>query len=222
MPPQLTLYRANKACSLVPHVLLRELKIPFTSVLMEIGPEGVQAADGSITRDQYREINPNGLVPALRVDNDTILTENPAILTYIASLAPERQVFGRTDLERAQVYQWICWLSGTLHGKAYLSILRPARFADDPGAQAEIVAKGRKAIANCYERIESSLDGEHAVGDVFTIADVYVYIFWEWGYRNSFDMAKHYPRYGRLARKVEQMESVREAIEVEGLPLQFP
>lgn len=170
MAPKLTLYRATKACSLIPHILLRELNLPFSTVLMTFGPNGVESADGSLSHKDYLQINPAGFVPALRAD-DEILTENPAILTYIASLAPERQVFGKDDWERAKVYQWLCWLSGTLHGCGYAMILRPGRFTDDSEAHAGVVQQGRKVIEECYARIELGLNGVHIVGDGFTIAD---------------------------------------------------
>lgn len=171
MTPKLTLFRANKACSLTPHVLLRELNIPFETVLMIFSPNGVKSADGSLTSETYRKIHPEGFIPALRTD-DQVITENPAITTYIASLAPERNLFGKDDLERAMVYHWLCWLSGTLHGYAYAMILRPGRFSADEGAHAGIVQQGRKKVEECYARIEWSVQGEHIVGDALTIADV--------------------------------------------------
>lgn len=173
MSPQLTPYRANKSCSLVAHILLRELSIPYTTVLLAFGPDGVEAADGSFSHADYRKINPSGLVPALRVE-DEIITELPAILTYIAGLRPESKWFGKDNLERAKVYRWLCWLSGTLHGYGYGMILRPARFAEDPSIHPSIVASGRKIVTDCYERIERSLQGEHVVGDELTIVDINV------------------------------------------------
>ncbi len=84
----LTLYRANRSCSLVSHALLRHLSIPFTTILMKFGPEGIEAADGSLSHTDYLAIHPLGYVPALVIDGTTTITETPAILTYIASLAP--------------------------------------------------------------------------------------------------------------------------------------
>lgn len=181
MSPNLTLYRANGACSLVPHILLRELNIPFTAHRMSFSPTGVFSADGNLSYAEYLKINPAGFVPALQISDDSgtageIITENPAILTYIASLKPNRQLFGRNELEQAEVYQWLCWLSGSLHGYGYVMILRSGRFADDVATQAKVVEKGRKKIAECYGRIESSLDGDHAVGDSLTVADINLYV----------------------------------------------
>ena len=179
MSPKFTLYRANLACSLAPHILLHELQIPFTTVLMTFTPNGVASADGSLSASDYRNTNHAGLVPALHVsdgsgDAGAIITENPAILTYIASLKPERELFGKNALERAKVYSWLCWLSGTLHGYGYGMILRPGRFTDDEAARVGVVQKGRKTVEESYERIEECLEGkgEYLVGEGFTVADV--------------------------------------------------
>ena len=85
MPSEIKLYRRDGACSFVPHALLNELNIPFTSILMDWDKSGVfAAADGSFTNEEYKEkIHPSGYVPALTVD-DQVIIELPAILTYIA------------------------------------------------------------------------------------------------------------------------------------------
>lgn len=113
MVPQLTLYRAKGACSLVPHILLRELSIPFISTLMTFGTDGVESADGRISHTDYLQITLSGFDPALSIlsSNDEgeseNITELPAILTYIASLTPGRQdqILGNDGAERAKVYQ---------------------------------------------------------------------------------------------------------------------
>lgn len=178
MAPQLTLYRAKKACSLIPHILLHELNlfhgvyIPFDTVLMTFGPNGVESVDGSLSAEAYRRINPDGLIPALKVNNDVVITENPAILTYIADLVPDRNLLGRDALERAKVHQWLCWMSGTLHGYGYGMILAPGRFSADEAAHPAIVKQGRTKIDQCYARIEANVQGEHIVGNRLTVADI--------------------------------------------------
>jgi glutathione S-transferase len=118
--PSLRLYRIDGACSLAAHMALHELQIPFTSTRMVLNPltEMAEAADGSLTGDDYvREIHPNGQVPALEVQlpgssssdggaeeaAPVVITENPAILMYIADLAstlnPAVKLAGATDLE---------------------------------------------------------------------------------------------------------------------------
>lgn len=114
--PKLTLYRASGSCAEVPYMLLRYLAIPATSVLMKVGSDGhYAAADGSFTNAEYRAIHPSGYVPALRIqDNGSehLLTENPAVLSFIAGLTSEQHLLGDTAIAKARVLEWLNWLSG--------------------------------------------------------------------------------------------------------------
>lgn len=177
--------------------------------------------------EEYKKIHPSGYVPALAVDGQ-IVTEVPAILTYISDLAPEKKVFGSTPFERAKVYEWSIWLSSTLHGSGYGALWRPMRYTDDDDEAIihAITQKGRKTILETYDRIESQLDGFHAaVGGRFTVADLSLHTFWRWGAsRLGFEQqafARMYPKYTALAERVEKMESVRQTLEEEHLPAMF-
>lgn len=104
---------------MVAHILLSELGIPFHAVPLHVGDSGYEAADGSFSHAEYvQDINSTGYVPALSVDGE-VITENPAILRYIANLAPERQLLGSTALQKARVDEWLAWLLSTLHGAGF-------------------------------------------------------------------------------------------------------
>jgi hypothetical protein len=122
--PKLKLYRRNGASSLIPHILLQYLGLPFTAIVLEVDANNkFAAADGSFTHAEYLKINPMGSVPALDVGGGVIVTELPAILTYIVGLASSSAeavagkngeekgekdaagMLGVTLLERAQVAQ---------------------------------------------------------------------------------------------------------------------
>jgi glutathione S-transferase len=224
--PQLTLYRANGACSFAVHCVLRELGIPFSSVLLKSGPDGFEAADGSFTNLQFREtVNASGYVPALKVD-DKVLTEIPALLTYLPSLAPEgtnaTRLLGADDLERASVVQWLVWLSGTLHGRAFGMAFRPGRFSDDESQHDALRAKGRRTAEECFGGMESYLLGrDFFVGSAPTMVDFNATVFWRWGLEIGVPMYDQYPRYTALMQRMEAMESVRAAAAAEGLRLFF-
>lgn len=219
--PSITLYRANGACSFVPHAVLKELAIPFQDVVMKWGANGLEAADGSVTSEEYRKIHHFGYVPALRV-NDTIITEMPAILTYISSLAPDRKLIGQNDLERAKAAEWMAFLSGSLHGMGYGRVFRPGRFSDDEAQFPTIKQQGKQFVADCYKRIDGLLQGKSfAVGEQDTVVDFNLVIFWYWGLGNGFSMREDYPNYGELVRRMETKESVREVAKLEGKKLSF-
>ncbi|KAF6825650.1 glutathione s-transferase [Colletotrichum plurivorum] len=241
MSPSITLYRANGSCSLVPHALLQHFSIPFRAVLMESTPSPsalatpkasfYRAADGSLSHEEYLQINPTGYVPCLVVDSDptttnttnnndtkTVITEMPAILTYISSLIPSNNhILGQTPLQRAKVTEWTTWLSGTLHGSGFGALWRPARYSNDEEAHASISAKGRENIEKCYARIDERLAGrEYAVGEGLTVVDFNVWVFWRWGGIIGVDMPAKYPNYDKFAKRVAVLEGVKKALEVEG------
>ncbi|KAF5663725.1 glutathione S-transferase [Fusarium heterosporum] len=220
--PKLTLYRANGACPIVPHAILRHYKIPFTSILLKAGPDGAEAADGSFTNAEYRSIHPRGLVPALTVDGE-VITELPAILSYIASLVPSENLAGVTPIQRAKVLEWLAVLSGTLHGIGYGPFLRPGRFSDETAHHSAIKAKGATVVRECFKRIDDALKGrEFIVGEALTVVDFNVYIFARWAHKADIDVKTEYPNYYEHLRRTEQLDGVREAIEVEGLEIAFP
>ncbi|KAI5924622.1 glutathione S-transferase [Camillea tinctor] len=230
---QITLYRANLTCSWVPHALLRHLSIPFKSVPMR--PENNQspitshyeAADGSFTYEEYRKnVHPMGYVPSLVVDGE-VITEQLAVLTMIAQLAPDREageaILGKAPLEHVRVIEWIVWLSGTLQAAGFAAFWRQNRYADQhEEAYPAIKEKGRKVIESSFERINEQLRGrQYAVGDALTIVDINLYVFWVWGAHIEIPMLERFPAYADVMRRVTALPGIRAAAEEEGLPLYF-
>jgi glutathione S-transferase len=104
------LYYAPGACSLSPHIVLRETNTPFTLVKVDLAAK--TAEDGS----DFFAINPNGYVPALQLDDGTILTEGPAIVQYIADQAGATALAPRNGtLERYKLQSWLNFISAELH-----------------------------------------------------------------------------------------------------------
>ncbi|KAL7941432.1 hypothetical protein V8C42DRAFT_335110 [Trichoderma barbatum] len=219
----LTLYRANGVSSFIPHVLLKELMIPFTSVVMKSGPGGWEAVDGSLNNISYRKIHPQGYVPALQVEG-AIVTELPAIVTYIASLDTHgTNLLGDGKIDRAKVAEWMAWLSGTLHAQGVAMYFRPERFTDDPSQYESVRGKGKAAVLRGLQRIEQHLDGnKYPVGVQETVVDFILPMFWYWSVRIKIpNMQESFPHFGDLVRRMEQKPSLRGAAQLEGLDLYF-
>ena len=209
---------------MIPHMLLRELQVPFTEQQMRMKADmsGYEAADGSFTHEDFLKINPSGYVPTISVGG-TIITENPAICRYIADLAPERELLGSSPMEQVRVEEWMVWLSGTLHGYGYGAFFRPTRFVGDAEEMhATVRDKGRKTISRCYDKIEDGIQGKYAFGDHLTVVDFMLHTFFRWGRQFGFEVDAKYPRYRELAEEVEKLESVKTAMEEEHQPLLFP
>jgi glutathione S-transferase len=233
--PSLTLYRADGACSRVPHILLRELGAPVTEVTMAIDMvvNGLVPKDKSMTREEYlSKIHPDGMVPALQVDG-AVINEMTGILTYIAALAEEhgRHWLPSDSVQQAKAYEWISWLSGTVHSQAFTAIWRPGKFSDDEATHAGIQAKARAMVEAHYERIEARLIANeasggtigHAVGGEFTVVDVLVYLFWRWAKHVDLEkgMVERWPRFAEVARRVERLDGTKVAMEIEQQGLWF-
>ncbi|KAM0719690.1 hypothetical protein Q7P37_003821 [Cladosporium fusiforme] len=234
--PTLTLYRADGACSRVPHILLRELGVPLKDVVMTIDydRDGLVPKDGSLSFDDYRsQIHPDGMVPALVVDDQIVITEMTGVLTYIAALAEEhgQHWLPSDSLQRAKAYEWISWLSGTVHGQAFTALWRAKKFSDDAGAYAGIQARAKKVIEEHYERLEARLAaneaaGGHkgfAVGAEFTVVDVLVYLFWRWAKHVDLEegIVERWPRFAEVARRVEILDGTKVAMDIENQGLWF-
>lgn len=216
----ITFYRGNGSCSFVAHALFRELDIPFNTFLMKFLPEGWEAADGTLSREEYRRtVHPLGYIPCLVVD-DQIITETPAVLTYIALFRPERNLLGSTQLERTRVAEWHTWLSGRMHGYGWGMLLRPARFTDDEAEYEAVKEKGRVIIAASFDRLEKHLEGRRfMVGEAETTVDFNIIIFWYWGRNWGFNMVEDYPNYTKQVRRMEEKPSIKAAAQEEKIVL---
>ncbi len=207
--PDLKLWYCPGACSLAPHVLLHEIRVPFDAVEISV-------AKAANLTDAFARINPKKRVPVLSLDGE-VITEVPAIATAIASLAPERHLMGRTALDHARVYEWMNWLSGVLHGQGFGALWRPQRFSDDPEAFESIKAKARKTISECLDLVEGRLAGPYSTGDGFTAVDPFLLVFYRWGNGIGIDMPEAYPSYTAFAQGLVQRDSVAATLAAEGI-----
>ncbi|KAI1611636.1 DNA-directed RNA polymerase I subunit RPA2 [Exophiala viscosa] len=166
----ITLYTYPESTSIAPHILLHEIGVQFETVDITSAEDGLE---------ELRKLNPKARIPVLIID-DQVITESTAIMTAIAQLAPEKHLLGKTNLEVVRVYEWLNWLSGTLHGHAWGMVFRPERYIDDVSMHDAVRAKGMVAAKEIYEMVEDHLRGVHAVGDGLTVVDAFLYVFYRW------------------------------------------
>ena len=169
----LKLFYAPDSCARAVHIALEEAGAAFEAVRMSL-------AAGDQRTPDYLAINPKGRVPALVTDQG-VLTETPAILTYIAQLHPDSVLAVPADpFGLAQIQSFNLYVCATLH-VAHAHKLRGTRWADDPAAIAEMRRKVPDAVGACFELIESMLfRGPWVMGETFTICDPYLFVFAEW------------------------------------------
>jgi glutathione S-transferase len=144
---------------------------------------------GEHKTEAYLKINPRGKVPALSVDGK-VITENTAILTYLAKLFPEKKLLPADLVEEARCISIMAWLSNSVH-PPYTHYLRPERYAGGEAAQAAVKETAKKTfLASCAD-IDSMLQGkEWIMGSQYTVADPYALVFYGWGVRAGFPMSE--------------------------------
>lgn len=209
--PTIEFYYAPGACSLTAHILLHEVGAEFRAVPMRI------SAEGNAYPPSFQIINSKNQVPVLVMDGD-VITEVPAIATAIADLAPDLHLMGRTKLETVRVYEWMNWLSVTLHGAAYGRLLGAARWSvsSEPEVLEAIKNMAKDMVKDCYNYIEKKLSGVHAVGEQFTAVDAYLFVFYRWGNQDAgFNMRESWPRYSALVENLVERHAVKATLEAE-------
>ncbi|KAJ5601777.1 hypothetical protein N7510_011311 [Penicillium lagena] len=203
--PSLKLWYSPGACSLAAHVLLLETGLNFDLELSQVGQ----------FTDEFIKLNPKGRVPVLSLDGE-VITEIPAILTAISCLVPEKHLLGETTLETARVYEWLNYLSGTLHGQGFGALWRPERFLDDESLFPKLQEHAVWTIRQCYGFIEDKIASSqcyYAVGGSFTIVDPFLFVLYRWGYRVEIEMRSEYPHFATWAARISIKNSVIRAWE---------
>jgi glutathione S-transferase len=162
------LYYALGACSLNPHIVLREAGLKFDIEKVDL------STHKTATGKDYYSINPKGYVPALELDNGQFLTENPAIVQYIADQKPETKLApANGTLERYRVQEWLGFIGTEIH-KAFNPLWNPNIAEADKKAVQDKVRKR-------FEFVAKSLEGKQfLMGDQFTVPDAYLFVMLQW------------------------------------------
>jgi glutathione S-transferase len=200
----LKLYYSPGACSLSPHIVLREAGLPFTPVLASTKTH--KLADGT----DYYTINPKGYVPLLELDDGQRLSEGPAIVQYIADRVPEKKLapaFGTMD--RYRVMEWLNFISTELH-KSFSPLFNPAM-------PEEGKAVYRQRLAGRLQWVDSQLEGRgYLMGEHFTVPDAYLFVVTNWCKPMNVDISglKHL---NAFRERMAARPAVQEAMKAEGL-----
>ena len=205
------LYYSPGACSLAPHIVLEELGIAYESVL-------ISTKDGDQHKADYLKINPRARVPALSVDGK-VLTENVAILTYLAGGYASRGLWPKDTWKQAEALSLMAWLASSVQ-VANAGIWRAGRYSADPAAKDGINAHCRALLAKYYNEIETLLTGKtFALGGQYSVCDAYLLVFYRWGYKAGWDMKTLYPNWTKQALRVASRPTVKRVFEAEGIKL---
>jgi glutathione S-transferase len=208
----LKLFYAPGACSLAPHIVLEEASADY-----EV--ERVSLQKGGQRLPAYLAINPKGRVPALRTDRG-VLTENPAILGYIAqsfpsaALAPNGDAFAFGDMQAFNLF-----LAATVH-VAFAHAFRPERYADGDEAARAMRAKAPEALASAFALIEEKLaDGRPFVhGEGYTVSDPYLFVFEGWLDGRGLGRLADFPSVAAHYARIKERPAVQKVLAAEAAP----
>ena len=198
------LYYSPGACSLSPHIVLRESGLAFEPVLASTQTH--KLVDGT----DYYTINPKGYVPLLELDDGQRLSEGPAIVQYIADQVPSKKLVPPAGtMERYRAMEWLNFISTELH-KSFSPLFNPAM-------PEEGKAVYRKRVADRLNWVDTQLEGKsYLMGESFSVPDAYLFTVSNWCSRVDVDISalKHLDAFRtRMAAR----PAVQEAMKAEGL-----
>jgi glutathione S-transferase len=198
------LYYRPAACSLAANIALREAGLKFE--LVKVDRRTRKAADGL----DFDEVNPKGYVPALTLDNGEVLTENVAVLQYIADRSPATRLAPPAGtMERYRLMEWLSFINSEVH-KAFSPLFR-----DD--ASEDVKQYTRKNLEVRLDYLNRVLDGRNfLMGEQFTVADAYLFAVASWGKHVNVDLGR-WPALQRHVERVGQRPQAIEALKAEGL-----
>ncbi len=198
------LYYSTGACSLSPHIVLREAGLPFDLVLAST--KSHKLLDGT----DFYTINPLGYVPVLELDDGSRLREGPAIVQYIADQVPAKQLApANGTLPRYRVQEWLTFIGTELH-KGFSPLFNPA-------VPDEVKGVFRDKLTSRLQWIDSQLAGkQYLMGDAFCVADAYLYTVSRWCAVMKIDLSGM-PQLRALQQRMEARPAVQEALRAEGL-----
>jgi glutathione S-transferase len=191
------LYFAPLACSLATRIALYEAgaEAEFTRV----DTKTKRVADGS----DFLAVNAMGQVPVLRTDDGALLTENPAVLQYVADRYPQSGLAPQGGFERYGLQQWLNFITSELHKVVFIPLL-DAKAPEGAKAFAREKAGPRLAYLNDY------LDGKDYLLDGFTVADAYLVTVLNWAKPSGIELAE-FPAIDAYVRRQHQRPSVAKA-----------
>lgn len=199
------LYYAPNTCSLAPEIAAAEAGIALERDKVDLRTHRTAAGAN------YRSVSPLGYVPALEMDNGQVLTENAAILQFLADLVPASNLAPRAGtLERTRLHEWLTFIATELH-KSFT----PWLFHPEVGETAQTYAKAR--ILDRFELLDARFAGApFLLGESFTIADAYAFTIVGWSKFGGIELAR-YPELARYFARIAARPAVHAALRAHGM-----
>jgi glutathione S-transferase len=198
------LYYSPGACSLSPHIVAREAGLPIE--LQKVSTKDKTMEGGG----DYWQVNGKGYVPALQLDDGSLLTEGPAIVQYLADRKPESNLAPKSGtIERYRVQEWLNFITAEIH-KGFSPLFRP-------NTPEEYKTISKENLAKRFDWLDKQLAGkDYLTGKTFTVADAYLFVVAGWTKPTGIDLSR-WPNLAAFHARVAARPKVKEAMLAEGL-----
>jgi glutathione S-transferase len=199
------LYYAPGACSLSPHIVLREAGLKFDLERVDLAAKKLKESGAD-----FLQVNPKGQVPVLQLDDGDKLTEGPAIVQYIADQKPESGLAPANGTRpRYHVQEWLNFVTSDLH-KVFAPLFRPT-------TPEEFVKITKETLASKFTYLDKHLaNKQYLFGDTFTVADAYCFVIVGWSKYKDIDLSR-WPNLKAYMDRIAARPKVQEAMKAEGL-----
>ncbi|MCO5113010.1 MAG: glutathione binding-like protein [Bdellovibrionaceae bacterium] len=196
------LYYSPGACSLSVNIALREADLKFDMVKVDLKTK-------ETTEGHYLDVNPNGYVPALKLNDNTLLTEANVILRWIADQSPEKNLFPKPEEPNYyQALQMLSFVATEMH-KGFGSLFHAYRFNEEGIKSIHSQLQSRLTYVNSIFEKQKFL-----LGDTLSIADIYLFNILRWAPAIKVDLTSHTKILGFI-ETMRGLDSAREALRSE-------
>ena len=198
------LFYTPGACSLSPHIVLREVGAKFDLVKVDLATRKTESGD------DFLKFNPRGYVPALQLDDGSVLVEGPAIVQYLADQNPSAKLApAPTERRRYELQSWLTFIGTELH-KQFSPLFNPSASDQQKAASVEAL-KGR------FTYVARELDKRpYLLGDAYSVADIYLFVVLSWSAYVKLDLSP-WPALQAFQQRVGARPAVLAALKAEGL-----
>ncbi|MDA5491552.1 glutathione transferase GstA [Yersinia kristensenii] len=192
------------ACSLSPHIVLREAGLDFSIESVDLATKKTE------TGEDYLRINPKGQVPALLLDDGSLLTEGVAIVQYLADKVPDRQLIAPSGtLSRYHAIEWLNFVATELH-KGFSPLFNPK-------TPDEYKAIARERLDKQFSYVDSELaKHDYLLGSKFSVADAYLFTVTRWANALKLEI-KQRSHLDKYMARVAERPAVKEALAAENI-----
>ncbi|MDN5781118.1 MAG: glutathione S-transferase N-terminal domain-containing protein [Luteimonas sp.] len=200
------LYYSPGACSLADHIVLEWIGKPY---------EAIRVSRDERKTPAFLKLNPAGAVPVLQ-DGDWALTQNAAILNFLADSFPEAGLGGDgTPKGRAEVNRWLAFVNSDMH-PAFKPLFGSIAWLEDDAAIGKGKNVARKSLRGLFERVDAQLAGNDWIAGTRSIADPYLYVVTRWAKAQGVDLAS-LDHLARFSARMEADPAVQKVLAEEGM-----